>query len=308
MKKTSPAKINVFLSVIRKRTDGYNEIETIFLPLKNPSDTVTLTDSKDGKLDVTCSVSALSGPDNICHKAATAFAKSAGIRPSWKIHIQKNIPVAAGLGGGSSDAAAVLKLLQKKYPRMISETGIIRLASETGADVPFFLNPVPSSARGIGERLKPLDVKCEIPIVIVFPKFPVSAKWAYQNRIKSDNRIKSEEMVSALRGDDLRKISSLLRNDLALALWKKFPVLCILKDALLKSGSLGVEVSGSGSSLFAIAKSAKSAERIVRAVNKRFGESIECFSTNSLNVQENFSVPEKLTRKIRNRNFPERKI
>jgi homoserine kinase len=69
-----------------------------------------------------------------------------------------------------------------------------------------------------------------------------------------------------------------------------------------------VEVSGSGSSLFAIAKSAKSAERIVRAVNKRFGESIECFSTNSLNVQENFSVPEKLTRKIRNRNFPERKI
>jgi 4-diphosphocytidyl-2-C-methyl-D-erythritol kinase len=297
MKIKTPAKTNLFLRVVRKRADGYHEIETVFLPLKNPSDTVTLMDSEDGKLSVTCSVPALSGPDNLCYKAATAFAKSAKIRPSWKIHIKKNIPVAAGLGGGSSDAAAVLKLLQKKYPEMISETEIIKLASAIGADVPFFLNPVPSLATGVGEKLKPLGFKCEIPLVVVFPKFPVSAKWAYQNRIKTDNRKKSKDMVSALKRNDLQKIYSLLRNDLATALWKKFPILCILKDVLLKSGALGVEVSGSGSSLFAIAKSAKSAESIAMAMNKRFGESIECFSTNSLNIPENFSVPEKLTMK-----------
>ena len=324
MKIKTPSKINVFLRIIRKRIDGYHEIETIFLPLKNPADTVTLTDSKDGKLRMTCSVPSLSGPDNLCHRAAAAFAKSAKIRPSWKIHVHKNIPVAAGLGGGSSDAAAVLKLLQKKYPQIISEAEIITIAAKIGADVPFFLKSVPSLATGIGEKLKPLDVKCEIPTVIVFPKFPVSAKWAYQNRIKNNARqqsdvairrgglwsrhsadaslfkssVKAAEVISAIQGKDLKKISSLLRNDLAPALWKKFPILCILKDALLKSGALGVEVSGSGSSLFAIAKSAKSAERIAVAMNKRFGDSIECFSTNSLNIQENFSVPEKLKRKI----------
>ncbi|MCX6983224.1 MAG: 4-(cytidine 5'-diphospho)-2-C-methyl-D-erythritol kinase [Lentisphaerae bacterium] len=279
MKIKAPAKTNIYLRVIRKRIDGYHEIETIFLPLKNPADTVTLTDSKDGKLSVTCSLPSLSGTDNLCHKAATAFAKSAKIRSSWKIHIRKNIPVAAGLGGGSSDAAAGLKLLHKKYPQMISETEIINLASKIGADVPFFLNPVPSLATGIGEKLKPLDMKCEIPFVIVFPKFPVSAKWAYQNRIRTGNKIKSGQMISALKQNDLRKISSLIRNDLAPALWKKFPILCILRDALLKSGALGVEVSGSGSSLFAIAKSAKSAEKIAMDMDKRFGDSIICHAT-----------------------------
>jgi 4-diphosphocytidyl-2-C-methyl-D-erythritol kinase len=279
MKNKAPAKTNLFLRIIRKRGDGYHEIETIFLPLKNLSDTITLTDSKNGKLCVSCSVPTLSGSDNLCHKAATAFAKFAKIRPSWKIHIKKNIPIAAGLGGGSSDAAAVLKMLQKKYPWMISDKEIMALAKKIGADVPFFLNPVPSLARGIGEKLKPLDVKCEIPLVIVFPKFPVSAKWAYQNRIKSISKINSKEVLSAMRDNDFKKISSLLRNDLAPALWKKFPIFHILKDTLLKSGALGVEVSGSGSSLFAIAKSAKSADRIAASMNKRFKNSIFCLAS-----------------------------
>jgi len=276
MKIKASAKINVFLCVIRKRTDGYNEIETVFLPVENPCDIVELRESRDGKLSVTCSVPELSGCKNLCHKGANAFAKSAKIRPSWKIRIRKNIPVAAGLGGGSSDAAAVLKLLQKKYPEIISETEIIKLASKIGADVPFFLNPVPSIATGIGEKLKPLDVKCKIPVVLVFPKFPVSAKWAYENRIKSGSRINSRDMVSAIKENDLEKISLLLRNDLAPALWKKFPILTILKKALSKAGALGVEVSGSGSSLFAIAESAKSAELIAKAMNKRFKHSIVC--------------------------------
>lgn len=297
MKIKSPSKTNLFLRVIRKRSDGYHEIETIFLPLRNPSDTITLTDSKDGKLNVTCSVPELSGSDNLCHKAATAFAKSARIRPSWKIHIRKNIPIAAGLGGGSSDAAAVLKLLKKKYPQMISETEIITLASKIGADVPFFLNPVPSLATGIGEKLKPLGVKCEIPLVIVFPKFPVSAKWAYEvgwfrrnRRLKTDDsvnrpylgaisKVKSEDMISAIQENDLKRIASLLRNDLAPALWQKFPILSILREALSEAGALGVEISGSGSSLFAIAKSAKSSEEIVKAMNKRFKNSILCLAS-----------------------------
>lgn len=305
MKIKSPSKTNLFLRVIRKRSDGYHEIETIFLPLKNPSDTITLTDSKDGKLNVTCSVPELSGSDNLCHKAATAFAKSAGIRPSWKIHVRKSIPVAAGLGGGSSNAAAVLKLLQKKYPQIISEAEIITIAAKIGADVPFFLNSVPALATGIGEKLKPLDVKCEIPLVIVFPKFPVSAKWAYENRIKAASRrqsdavaadsklwprhcagaslfkskVKVQDMISAMRVNDLKQIASLLRNDLAPALWKKFPILGILKTSLMENGALGVEISGSGSSLFAIAKSAESSEKMVKAMNKRFKNSIFCLAS-----------------------------
>ncbi len=297
MKITSPSKINIYLRVIRKRIDGYHEIETIFLPLENPSDTVTITDSEDGRLSVTCSDPSLSGPENLCHKAATAFAESAKIRPSWKIHIRKNIPVAAGLGGGSSDAASVLKLLWRKYPEIISDTEIMNLASKIGADVSFFLNPVPSLATGIGEKLKPFEFKCEIPVVVVFPKFPVSAKWAYQvgrfrrNRLfstdgsesrphlNSINKVKSNDIISAIQKNDLHKISSLLRNDLAPSLWKKFPLLYILRDSLSESGALGVQVSGSGSSLFAIAESEKSAEKIAGAMGKRFKDRISCHAT-----------------------------
>ncbi|MFZ2655606.1 MAG: 4-(cytidine 5'-diphospho)-2-C-methyl-D-erythritol kinase [Victivallales bacterium] len=303
MKTKAPAKTNLFLRVVRKRGDGYHEIETIFVPLENPSDTVELTDSKDGKLSVTCSTPALSGPGNLCHKAAGTFAKFAGIRPAWKIHVTKRIPVSAGLGGGSSDAAGVLRLLQQKYAHKISEADILYMASKLGADVPFFLNPIPSLATGIGERLKPLDVKCKIPVVVAFPRFPVSAKWAYQNRIKNGARQQSdeattdsklwprhsadaslfksesavEEITAAMRENDMKKISSLIRNDLAPALWKKFPLLSILKDQMLENGALRVEVSGSGSSLFAVAKSAKSADRIVKEMNKHFKDNVECF-------------------------------
>ncbi|HCE44169.1 MAG TPA: 4-(cytidine 5'-diphospho)-2-C-methyl-D-erythritol kinase [Lentisphaeria bacterium] len=278
MKIKAPAKTNLFLRVARKRDDGYHEIETIFVPLENLSDTVELTDSNDGKLSVTCSIPALSGPDNLCHKAAEAFAKSAKIRPAWKIHVIKRIPVAAGLGGGSSDAAGVLRLLQQKYPHKISEADILYMASKLGADVPFFLNPVPSIATGIGEKIKPLALKCWIPIVVVFPGFPVSAKWAYRNRIKSSSNVELKDIISALDKNDNRRLASLLRNDLAPALWKKFPLLSILKDGMLKAGALGVEVSGSGSSLLAVAKSAKSADRIVKEMDKRFENSVASYS------------------------------
>ena len=277
MKAIAKSKINLFLRVVRKRKDGYHEIETIFLPLDNPCDTVSLDNSRNGKLEVTCSKASLSGPDNLCYKAAEAFAKSAKIKPTWKIHVTKRIPLAAGLGGGSSDAAAVLRLLQKKYPNKISEAEIFRLASKIGADVPFFLNPVSSFATGIGEKLKPLPIKCRIPIVVVFPRFPVSAKWAYQNRMKSVSKASLDKVFSALEKNDPRRLTS-LRNDLAPALWRKFPFLAILKDDLLRSGSLGVEVSGSGSSLFAIAKSSVSAERISKTMNRRFACSIRCFT------------------------------
>ncbi len=278
MKTTAKAKINLFLRVVRKRKDGYHEIETIFLPLDNPSDTVILTGSKNGKLEVTCSEPTLSGPDNLCYKAAEAFAKLAKVKAAWNIHVTKRIPVAAGLGGGSSDAAATLRLLQKKYPGKISEMDILHLASKIGADVPFFLNPVPSVANGIGENLKPLPIKRTIPIAVVFPRFPVSARWAYQNRIKSDSKVSLNNALSALKRNDPKKLAPLLRNDLAPALWRKFPFLHMLRREMLKAGALGVEVSGSGSSLFAIAKSAKSAERISTAIGKKFDDSVSSFA------------------------------
>lgn len=281
MKIKTPSKINLFLRIARRRADGYHEIETIFLPLGNPCDTVELNDSEDGRLAVTCSVPTLSGPGNLCHKAAEAFAKFAKVKPAWKIHVKKNIPVAAGLGGGSSDAAATLKLLQMKYPDKTTDLELLKISSKIGADVPFFLNPLPSLATGIGEKLKFLDVECEIPIVIVFPNFPVSAKWAYQNRLKSDSKSQSLQIISAMEKNDLAGISSLLRNDLAQALWEKFPFLRILGDEMLKAGALGIEVSGSGPSLFAIAKSAKSADMIASAINKRFKDSVSCFATSN---------------------------
>ncbi|MFA7231232.1 MAG: 4-(cytidine 5'-diphospho)-2-C-methyl-D-erythritol kinase, partial [Victivallaceae bacterium] len=133
----TPSKINLLLKVTGRRADGYHELNTLFVPLKTPSDTITLEFSLDNGVSVDCSDESVpSGKDNICAQAANAYAEKTGISPGWKIHIDKHIPVAAGMGGGSSDAAAVLNLLNNHY-RKLSPSELAKLAVAIGADVPF---------------------------------------------------------------------------------------------------------------------------------------------------------------------------
>ena len=176
----APAKINLFLHITGKRADGYHTIQTIFLPLSKVADIITISATSETGIFITSDSTELPlDESNICYKAAEGFAKLAEIEPNWRIYIQKHIPIAAGLGGGSSDAAAVLKILNDNL-KQVDQLKLHQLATELGADVPFFLNPVPSIATGIGDELQPIPMNMKLNLLLINPQFPISAKWGYQ--------------------------------------------------------------------------------------------------------------------------------
>lgn len=248
-------KINLRLKVTSRRTDGMHELSTLFLPLDFPGDTLTLDDAPELKVTVP-DFPELSGSGNLVCKAAELFAAESGIAPQWCFTLHKNVPVAAGLGGGSADAAGALKLLNDRYQVFDSST-LAALALKLGADVPFFLTRKPAWATGVGNELEIIDIPENLPeILIVNPGFPVSAKWAYTHmavELISPDEPEIKNMFAAAFADPLHADwQSLCRNDLAPALWQKFPLLSLIRDELTACGAPAVQVSGSGSSLFAL--------------------------------------------------------
>ena len=251
----TPGKLNLYLKVTRKRTDGYHELDTLFIPTPKVTDTITLTMAK--QLIVTSDNDVVpSGKTNICYQAAQAYAKTAKINATWHIHIEKHIPIAAGMGGGSSDAAALLRLLQQHY-QALNDDELKAIALTLGADVPFFLNPKIARGNGVGEQLTTIVGEFPpLPLLIIYPHFPVSAAWAYRNLDATNiapapiNAI--DELLNAWRGGEWHTMGKLFYNDLGIALFSKFPILSLLRDKLFDYGACGVEVSGSGSTIFAL--------------------------------------------------------
>ncbi len=249
----TPGKLNLFLEIKGIRPDSYHEIETLFYPVRRVNDTITIIPEDAPGIRISCDAQGVPEDEsNLCWKAADRYCRSAGIVPSFSITLKKGIPVAAGMGGGSSDAAAVLRLLQKHF-HALDDSTLLEIAVKTGADVPFFLNPVPSAGRGIGEILTPLDgIPEQLPILIAAPLFPISAPWAYRHRNRpaasADTRA-LEPLTDALRKADFPRAASLLRNDLEYAVLEKFPLLEILKRTF-STLRCRVLVSGSGPTLF----------------------------------------------------------
>ena len=208
---SSPAKINLFLRVADKLPNGYHELETLFLPIEGLTDKISVSFNHEPGIKIESSHTDIPlDKSNLCWKAADLYAQKVGIEPDWKIFIDKQIPVAAGMGGGSSDAATVLNLLQAEY-KALSTENLEAIALKIGADVPFFLNPCPAIGRGVGEKLKPLDFEIKIPLIIVAPMFPVNAAWAYQhNQFKFDETNGLNSLLEALKQQglaDLREVA-----------------------------------------------------------------------------------------------------
>lgn len=285
-------KINIFLRIMGQREDGFHNIETIFVPLNSPFDTITLTSSDKKGISLECSSSEIPlDKHNLCWRAAEKFANFANVKPAWKICLEKRIPVAAGLGGGSSDGAAVLKLLQQEYP-FVSKKDLETIASELGADVSFFLNPRPSIGRGKGEILSPIKLERELHFVIVNPGFPVSSAWAYKNNMKKAEPAPDlNEILKCLNGKDIKKLSAMLHNDLSPALFRKFPILEMIKTSMLEAGAPAVEITGSGPTLFALAESKSRAEKICLKIRELYKEPVICFAAAALNPEFNQDEP-----------------
>ncbi len=279
----APAKINLFLDVTGRREDGMHEIETVFWPLDSPRDRVAVAPTPGCELRIGM-VPPLAPADerNTCHRAALLFAQAARVRPEWRIEIEKKIPVAAGLGGGSSDAAAVLRLLNRIHGRPLRASQLAALALEVGADVPFFLTPRPALARGLGEKLEPLPAPPRLAVAVAAVRFPVRAAWAYAAWDRLPRRPAAsrtcEEFAALLRpGTAVQEIADNSFNALEFAILEKFPIVGLVREFLLAHGALCARVSGSGPSVFSVWESRPRAGELGAALRREFGPRADLF-------------------------------
>ena len=271
-------KINLFLQVTGRREDNYHTLYTLFLPLKDMCDEIECGfDSAPGISVAVRQTSVPGGRDNIIYRAAELYAETVGVEPHWSFILDKRLPFSAGLGSGSSNAAGVLLWLNGKYGAL-NEQEMHRLASKIGADVPFFLNPVPTWAKGIGNEFEVLDKQHKpLYLVLANPGFPVSVRWAYgkldpASFAPADCEAGSR-LSEALISGDVSQVASLCRNDLGEALFVKFPRLALMRQTMLSAGALAVQVSGSGSTLFAVTPDADARSKVAAALKKEFANS-----------------------------------
>ncbi len=277
MKIQCPAKVNLFLEVTGRRPDGYHRLASLFAKI-NLYDVLELEPSggRGARLEVEGAGEVPAGPDNLVLRAAQAFARAFGISQGVRLRLLKRIPVGAGLGGGSSDAAGALLGLARLFGLRLdsaSKAVLRRLALGLGADVPFFLHPSPLClATGIGERLKPVPVAGSLPyMVLAYPGVSVSTAQAYRalelpSRPDVLTRLSHlDRLIESLKkGRPLREWEGLLFNRLEEA---RLPVLSEVEQArriLSRLGARGVRMSGSGSSVFGFVPSHEEGERAVQ--------------------------------------------
>ncbi len=249
------AKVNLFLKITGKRPDGYHELENIFWPLPWLQDTVTVTMKTSGGISMECEAPGVPVDEtNLCWKAAKVFLETSALPLSPHIALTKRIPIAAGLGGGSSDAAATLLELNRLTGNPLDSAKLHAIAANLGADVPFFLNPIPSLATGIGEVLSPVSSKGSCHIFLANPQFPVPASWAYKHWHEDfiDKKVSCEEILAFMKSGEWGNVFSRIRNDLEYCIFRKFQILGIVRERMEALGIFNVHISGSGPTLFGL--------------------------------------------------------
>ena len=254
LKFKTPAKVNLGLHVHRKREDGFHELETI-LQMVSLYDELELEPLSSG-IELECDIPGIpTDSTNLAFKAAVLLQKACQVKNRGvRIRLKKNIPFGAGLGGGSSNAAGVLMGLNRLWNLNVRQEQLSILSSELGSDVPFFLTSPCAVGVGRGEQLEALESHAKFKVLLVFPGFPVSTPWVYQNlKLKLTKR---ENNISILRKNlslsDIAGLGSQLYNDLEPVVIQRFPEIQIIKGELQAQGALGVLLSGSGSAVYGI--------------------------------------------------------
>ena len=245
------AKLNIRLKITGRRPDGYHNLVSIMVPV-SLYDLLELTIIPSGKISLFCQGhSTGKDEENLAYLAADSFFSRTGITKGLAIRMKKNIPVGAGLGGGSSDAASVLNTLNEMFSNPLSFKELSELGAGLGADVPFFLYNRPCIARGIGEILEPIENWPKIWYVIVTPPLHVSTSWVYAN-LKLKLTKGEYKFILNFLGKEFFDASNILENDLESVTCSYFPFIHEIKNSLSNAGAEGVLMSGSGPSVFGI--------------------------------------------------------
>jgi len=279
MKIFSPAKINLFLHVRGKRPDGYHELFSLMCRI-NLFDEILLQigDIHEGGVEISCSHPRIpADATNLAHRAATLFQSQLHSAQGVKIHLKKHIPVGAGLGGGSSNAASVLLALNSHYGHPFSRQRLMKMGLELGADVPFFIFQKPAIATGVGEKLEAFEGDLQYHILLLYPGFSVSTAEVYQNLNLGLTKDKKKPTSNHLRQDRFDPTDHLI-NDLEQVTALKYPEIGLAKEKLLNLGAVGALMSGSGPTVFGLfddADTAKTAKQTLSDDNE--GKDLQLF-------------------------------
>ncbi len=253
MKILSPAKINFFLHVLGKRPDGYHELFSLMCRI-NLFDEISLQIGgiHERGVEVYCSHPKVPADEsNLAHQAASLFQSQLHKAQGAKIHLKKNIPVGAGLGGGSSNAASVLLALNTYYGHPFSRKHLMQMGLRLGADVPFFLFQKPAIATGVGEKLEAFEGDLQYHILLLYPGFSVSTAEVYQNLNLGLTKDKKKPTSNHLKSNRFN-LADHLTNDLEQVTALKYPEIALAKEKLLKLGAVGALMSGSGPTVFGL--------------------------------------------------------
>lgn len=246
---TSPAKVNLILKVLRRREDGYHDIASLMQKV-SLADEMEFSLRREG-IALACPGSHLpTGEGNLVVRAARALFAEAGFAGGVEITLRKRIPTAAGLGGGSSNAATTLTVLNDLFQFGFDRERLIRIGARLGADVPFFLYGSTAWASGIGEILEPAEPPPGTWLVLVNPGFEVPTKWVYQSLNLPLTKTPLKYSIPSFSG--IRELAAALSNDLEKVTVARYPVLEELKGFLLRQGALGSLMSGSGPTVFGL--------------------------------------------------------
>jgi 4-diphosphocytidyl-2-C-methyl-D-erythritol kinase len=262
----APAKINLTLRVLGKRADGFHDIETLIVPL-GLADRLTVEPADEWSFS--CDDPMVPGDDsNLAARAARLFYEETGLKPAARMHLMKAVPHGAGLGGGSSDAAAALRLLDQFHGTDLKKETLIRIATELGSDVPVFVDGRAAWCRGRGEIVEPADFPFTLPVLLLKPGFGVPTPWAYKHW-------KDSRALSGVRYEPQPFPWGKLENDLERPVFEKHLVLGAMKEWLrAQPETAGALMSGSGSTMFAVLHEAGMGQSLGTRARETFGEEL----------------------------------
>ncbi|MFZ4594561.1 MAG: 4-(cytidine 5'-diphospho)-2-C-methyl-D-erythritol kinase [Verrucomicrobiaceae bacterium] len=263
---SAPAKVNLSLRVLGKREDGFHAVETRMCPI-SIADRLDVTLIERG-LEFTCSDTSLPVDEsNLVIQALRAFEQRTGLYHGWRVHLEKQIPSGAGLGGGSSDAAAMLKAMNALCGLPLPQSELLKIAGTIGSDVPLFVLGRTCDATGRGEIVTPIDFPHELTLVLIKPAFGIPTPWAYKNWASS------QELVSVLYAPQLSPWGEMV-NDLERPVFAKYLLLPALKRWLLdQAETLAALMSGSGATMFAVVPNAEAGTQLANRAQAWAGES-----------------------------------
>jgi 4-diphosphocytidyl-2-C-methyl-D-erythritol kinase len=281
LEKQSPCKVNLLLNILGKRADGFHELETVLYPIR-VFDQLTFARTGQG-LCLSCNAPALpTDARNLVYRAAAMFLEAARIRDGVRLELRKHIPLAAGLGGGSGNAATTLLGLNELFGRPLAPDQLERLAADLGSDIPFFLQDKPALATGRGEQIQPLGAFPALSgaaFLLIHPGFGIATAWAYQQLARFPAALngqpgRAQELLSLLRTADLRTAGAKFYNSLEAPALEKYPLLALFQEFLRGNGAAGTLMSGSGSTTFAVVRGQDAALALAEKFKARFGPEI----------------------------------